>query len=933
MKKILLTALFFIPLFATAQTVEGFDGTWTVPTGLASAGGPAGWAIVDINGPQKKWEQGTGDSYSGEHHASLQAENVAPGTTSEDWLISPALTVPANGQVSFFSKLSQAGSQGTTYRVMVKVAGGTLADQINAANYAQAVQWTETQINPVQTDWTQKSVSLIPYVGQQVYIAFVMNGDNGDSWKIDNVSVGITCVTPTNLFATNITPTSATIGWVSTPEMTSWSVEVIPVAEVPTGNGVIVNTTSYTATGLTPGADYKAYVYSVCGIGNESGWAGPFAFTLPVCDPANMCTYTFRLTDTAANSWGGNYMAVNQTGNVTTLSLDFGFEYQDVEVSLCHGVPFTLSWGIPGGSWPEEIGVEVLNAFGQSIYVKPPGTGEAGTVLYEGVANCEVIECLPPYAVTATPVGTTANVSFYGPESASYQYFITTDSLITPSASTVPTGTATSNQFSILNLSPETEYFIYVRLVFDDDTNSNWSEPGSVTMGSGNTITGTVRLNSDGNGDCSGEQDYNMPGAALLVTIEDGQPFVIFTDEEGQYMIDDIADGEGIAVTIQPIIPQLGPFEATILSVDFPAESNPVSNICLALPEEINNDVEVFVAPLSNAQAGFYSTYSVMVQNNAPVVATGVTFTLDYDNGHVALISANQPYTETDSNTIAVNLGTIAPFATTSVTFEFHILPPPTNLGGEVLVYTAAVSMDGTDTEIENNVYSLNHIVVNSFDPNDITVHEGSFVHIDQADEYLHYTIRFQNTGTAPAVNIRVENELDANLDWDTFDPIAASHYYRVTRYDGNQLEFMFPNIFLPDSTSNEPGSHGFITYRIKPKADIAINDVVSSTAGIYFDFNAPVITNTATTTFGVLSLSGNDEKHVSIYPNPVTDELHIAVSQGVLQHIEIYDLNGRLCHTAGGQDIVNAQQLSPGLYILKVHTDTGTSSFRLIKQ
>ena len=53
----------------------------------------------------------------------------------------------------------------------------------------------------------------------------------------------------------------------------------------------------------------------------------------------------------------------------------------------------------------------------------------------------------------------------------------------------------------------------------------------------------------------------------------------------------------------------------------------------------------------------------------------------------------------------------------------------------------------------------------------------------------------------------------------------------------------------LPDSNVNEPASHGFIKYSIKKYNTVGIGSVIKNTAYIYFDFNAPVVTNTVVNT------------------------------------------------------------------------------------
>jgi hypothetical protein len=96
----------------------------------------------------------------------------------------------------------------------------------------------------------------------------------------------------------------------------------------------------------------------------------------------------------------------------------------------------------------------------------------------------------------------------------------------------------------------------------------------------------------------------------------------------------------------------------------------------------------------------------------------------------------------------------------------------------------------------------------------------------------------FQNTGTSNAISVIVRDSVSANLDWNSFEPIIASHPYRAVITKGYLAEFIFDGINLPPKSVNEPASNGFISFKIKPKSNLAIGDSIQNTANIYFDFN-----------------------------------------------------------------------------------------------
>ncbi|WP_181885031.1 DUF7619 domain-containing protein [Pontibacter diazotrophicus] len=140
-------------------------------------------------------------------------------------------------------------------------------------------------------------------------------------------------------------------------------------------------------------------------------------------------------------------------------------------------------------------------------------------------------------------------------------------------------------------------------------------------------------------------------------------------------------------------------------------------------------------------------------------------------------------------------------------------------------------------------------MITDSYDPNDklVTPMGRTSEHYTPTGTALKYKIRFQNTGTDVAYRVVVVDTLSQYLDLSTLQVGAASHAHRfeVSGKGRPVLTWTFDNIMLPDSTSNEPGSHGYIQFSIKPKADLPEKTAVENLADIFFDFNSPVRTNT----------------------------------------------------------------------------------------
>lgn len=463
---------------------------------------------------------------------------------------------------------------------------------------------------------------------------------------------------------------------------------------------------------------------------------------------------------------------------------------------------------------------------------------------------------------------------------------------------------------------------------------SAWAEPVafSTILNSENTVTGTVQYDVTGNGGCTGD-GVGLPFIEIEVTVNDDYTYSTYTNVHGEFTLYNLPEGS-TNISLQPVAPS-GFDVATPVAqpVTFSAEdTEEVINICLGQPDIIN-DLSVTLIPTSSARPDQNASYMLTVSNTGTSVIDQATVTISFDDNRLDFVSAAVPAT-TAGNTLTITLANIMPFSHVQNEFIFYVLPPEINIGGEILAYTASVSMGVQDADMDNNTSVLNQIVVNSLDPNDITVHEGPQIYVNQAGDYLTYTIRFQNTGSAEAMTIKLENQLHEMLDADTFEPIMASHDFTVER-TANALLFTFEDINLPNSTVDEPGSHGYVTYKVRPVEEIGLNDVVVNTANIYFDSNAVIPTNTVTTVvIENLGIEDNTVSNIFLYPNPVNDKLHISLKEGNVLSSAIVDINGRTIKTVkGNHSVIDTAGLASGLYLVQVTTDKGSSTYKIIKQ
>ncbi|HEX9980440.1 MAG TPA: fibronectin type III domain-containing protein, partial [Flavobacterium sp.] len=528
MKKIIfLIFVFFLSLHGYSQFTEGFEDTtgpdlvtdqWDLgSTGLGSNGI---WGVFDNGvGTVQNWmtNSGAGNVYEGLNAAYVNREFVGAGNTSRDYLATPRITIPANGQLRFFTRTTVVSDNGTIYKIMVS----TSPVQNDPSAYTLVTQFTELELNAVYNIYEEKVVDLDAYAGQEVYVAFVMEntqetgGLEGDRWLVDNVRVVPQCVNPTNLTAGSISQTSATLGWANPSGATQFEVEVVPFGQTPTGNGTIVTGTSYVATTTVPGGvpftpttQYDFYVQAICAENVTSQWVGPFTFStqspgLTCASPIIIGSTPYSTTDSTAN-YGDTTDATQPAGCGATGNFMTG---NDVFYSYTPATSGAISIQMtPTGTWSgifvyqgcANVGVSCLAGVGNSstgirdIPSLAVTAGQEYIIVISTNASPQTVDytlviqtlnCAPPTALSANGTGpNSANLSWNGGTATSWEVFVQTAG--SPVPATAGQTATTSTNFGVTTLTGTstqlvlgTSYQYWVRSDCGDGTFSPWAGP------------------------------------------------------------------------------------------------------------------------------------------------------------------------------------------------------------------------------------------------------------------------------------------------------------------------------------------------------------------------------------------------------------------------------------------------------------------------
>lgn len=431
-----------------------------------------------------------------------------------------------------------------------------------------------------------------------------------------------------------------------------------------------------------------------------------------------------------------------------------------------------------------------------------------------------------------------------------------------------------------------------------------------------NTIVGTVQFNCGSNPSAVSLMPVNITGTAFN--------YGTATSAAGNYTL--YAYEEEIAIT--PVLEHPDWFNITPPYYNFAFENtgNMIdADFCLTAVG-VHPDLEVSIVPLVPARPGFDAVYSIVLRNKGNQVLSG-SVSFNFDDAILDFVSATQSPDAQSSGSLAWDFANLSPFESRTVNVTLNVNAPtetPAVNIGDILVFSAQISPSPGDETPSNNTANLDQAVVGSFDPNDKQVIEGESVSITQSGEYLNYIVRFQNTGTFLAENVVIKDVLSDKLDVATLQVMGASHDFRTAISHERQVEFFFEGINLPASQDDEPASHGFVAFKVKPMGGVVVGDVVENTAEIYFDFNWPIITNTVSTEFTVLSVTHHQASTVSIVPNPASAYFTMGADGGPVTVSNMLGQKVASFTRANASGQYDISTLPPGTYI--VSTQKGSA-------
>ncbi len=441
------------------------------------------------------------------------------------------------------------------------------------------------------------------------------------------------------------------------------------------------------------------------------------------------------------------------------------------------------------------------------------------------------------------------------------------------------------------------------------------------------TVSGEVYIDADQ--DCVHDGfEAGVPYEVLL--IQPGAVYAI-TDAGGSFTTN-VANGSYTLAQTDPALIQHCPAQ---VPTPFTVNNNTVS---LSLADSSTAPLDMRVSLTGGPfRPGFDANVWLNARNASPQLSGPVTVTCTLDL-LLVYVGAVPPPNTIAGNVLTWNFPAFAPYQSNNIHVVVNV--PVTAPLGAPVVNIAAVDNTLPDGVPANNTSTHATAVQGSYDPNDKNVRTSSGwsddTYIIGTDEWLDYTIRFQNTGTDTAFTVVVTDTLDADLDMAFFEQGVASHAFTVQFLPERVVRWTFANILLPDSGTNEVASHGAVSFRIRPMQPVLPGTEYRNNADIFFDFNAPVRTNDAVVTAEVsTAVQEHGQERLRVWPNPAQDAINVSVGDAELQSVELLSMDGRVARrvVASGRSVhMDLNGLASGGYVVKARISDGTIHFvRLI--
>ena len=341
-------------------------------------------------------------------------------------------------------------------------------------------------ITDAGSGWVTRTYDLSAYSSGNLVVKVVAQWLAGD-WELafDNFILEPipACDAPSTsgLTSSSVTNLGATLAWSASASSNNYEVVVQAAgAGAPSGAGVAVTGTTYSATALNAATNYEFYVRTICPSGSSS-WSGPATFSTAVCASSATCNYTINMTDTYGDGWDGTVIGLRQSGILVGSFGGAAFANgasATATVALCPDLLTEIVLVTPG-LYPGEKRFTIVDPFGVQVYALSTATTPLPSSFGTFTSSCTPPACAIPTALASSSISASgATIAWTaGGSEVSWEISIQAPGLGAPTGN----GTSiTTNPYVATGLTSNTSYQVYLRAVCSPTNKSNWVGPISI---------------------------------------------------------------------------------------------------------------------------------------------------------------------------------------------------------------------------------------------------------------------------------------------------------------------------------------------------------------------------------------------------------------------------------------------------------------------